>query len=467
MRRDRDLQRDDDPVGAVEDGEAQAAGLAVRRRRIGQPVERGVDVGFRSEEHHAFVVDAVALLEGQALGRGEGHGRKRRDVDGDRSAARQIDDKAGDDGGCVLAGDDVEGREREGEDIRGLWAPRIAGSPAVLRRAALLAAARAEQPQAVRRRGSVKRSKQRALIAERRRGAVLSGRRRAVVGLPRLALSLLSVAAAVLTGVGIARRRGLAVCAEGAGDLGLIRRDLRLALRFDQRRCADAEQAEHDVRARHAAEQLPADPVEELIGADAPVRVRRQREPRGAIDGGNLHDRGRAANAHGRDRGFDAHVAGGGNLSGDEDEGALHQVHHHRVVGAAGRIDQLVEDHPGVRRQGKHRAVDEGDGERASACGLDDIALEDRGARRQRLARSVRVPDRGAAVHRRDAADRVGTGGLAELGILAGRARSGEGGDGIGRQQRSIGGVQCRRCHVSEVAGNDMAAAILAGNDKV
>ena len=84
-----------------------------------------------------------------------------------------------------------------------------------------------------------------------------------------------------------------------------------------------------------------------------------------------------AANAHGRDRRIDLHVAVFCRLAGDEGDGAGHQADQRRIVRPVRVVDHLVEHHPRIRRQAEHGAVDEGDADRRIRAGRDDVALFD------------------------------------------------------------------------------------------
>ena len=84
-----------------------------------------------------------------------------------------------------------------------------------------------------------------------------------------------------------------------------------------------------------------------------------------------------AADAHGRDRRVDLHVAVFGGLAGDKGDGARHQAEQRRIVRPVGVVDHLVEHHSRIRRQAEHGAVDEGDAERRIGAGLDDVAFFD------------------------------------------------------------------------------------------
>src|ERR1700693_1546522 len=95
-----------------------------------------------------------------------------------------------------------------------------------------------------------------------------------------------------------------------------------------------------------------------------------------------------------------------GNLGGDESRGAAHDVEYGGIVGAALLIDELVHGKTRVRLQGERSLVVEGDAERAVDVGLQHVAFVDRVAERKR-AGGVVARDRGGALQRRDAADRI------------------------------------------------------------
>ena len=80
--------------------------------------------------------------------------------------------------------------------------------------------------------------------------------------------------------------------------------------------------------------------------------------------GGDAADR--AADAHGRHRRADAHVAGMRDFAGNERQRALHQIEQLRVAGVARRIDEFADDDARIGGQVERRAVVEGDGHRAA-----------------------------------------------------------------------------------------------------
>ena len=125
------------------------------------------------------------------------------------------------------------------------------------------------------------------------------------------------------------------------------------------------------------------------VGADGSIllpqhlELDRNRQRRGAVGIGNLDveadfDLARgAANAHGRDRRTDFHVAMLGGLAGEKGDGPLHQVEERRVRRPVRIVDHVVQHHPRIGRETEHGAVDEGDAELRIGSGLDHVALVD------------------------------------------------------------------------------------------
>ena len=65
--------------------------------------------------------------------------------------------------------------------------------------------------------------------------------------------------------------------------------------------------------------------------------------------------------ANGRHGRIDFHVAVLGRLTRDECDGPLHQAEQRGIVRPIGVVDHFVEDHPRIRREAEHGAVDESD----------------------------------------------------------------------------------------------------------
>ena len=110
--------------------------------------------------------------------------------------------------------------------------------------------------------------------------------------------------------------------------------------------------------------------VEQDVGAGGAVRFDQDLEFRvrqvaalrhGEVD---LNQHRGAADAHGRDRGVDLHVAVFCSLAGDKRNGARHQADERGVARPVRVVDHFVEHHSRIRRQTEHGAVDEGDAER-------------------------------------------------------------------------------------------------------
>ena len=177
------------------------------------------------------------------------------------------------------------------------------------------------------------------------------------------------------------------------------------------------------------------------VGLDQHLEFRRRRTALRLYLEIDLDQHRGAADAHGRDRRVDLHVAFLGGGAGDERDRALHQAEQRFVVRPVGVVDHFVQHHLGVRREAEHGAVDEGDAERRIGARLDDVAFvdvvtlvqddRDAVADRGRVARQLgdMADDRG-----RDAGAAVG---LRELGVPGQRVDDVTGEVGaVGRGQR-------------------------------
>ena len=142
-----------------------------------------------------------------------------------------------------------------------------------------------------------------------------------------------------------------------------------------------------------------------------------------SVDRGNVENHRRAANAHGRDRRPDLHVAGLGDLAGDEAGRALHQGEQRRVRRAGRVVGQVVQHQPRAGGQVEGGAVDQHQTERGAAAGLHDIGLIDVIALVERDGDAV-AHDAGAAGHLDDVADHLAGGRGPAPGRIE-RARSG------------------------------------------
>ena len=110
------------------------------------------------------------------------------------------------------------------------------------------------------------------------------------------------------------------------------------------------------------------------------------------------HPAGGAANAHGRDRRADLHVAGMRDLAGDERERAFDQAEQRAVVRRrVVVVGEFVERHPRIGDEVERGAVGEADAELRIGAGLDHVALVDVVADIER--------DRDAVAHHGDSAD--------------------------------------------------------------
>ena len=169
-----------------------------------------------------------------------------------------------------------------------------------------------------------------------------------------------------------------------------------------------------------------------------------------------------AADAHGRDRRVDLHVAVLGRLAGDEGDGARHQADQRRIVRPVGVVDHFVEHHSRVRREAEHGAVDEGDAERRIGAGLDDVAFFDVVAVVQDDRNAVANDGRGAR-ELGDMADHLGgaraAAGLRVFGVAGQRV------DEIAGEVRAIGRRQRRALLALEVIVQDQFVVVM-GKDR-
>src|SRR5208282_6393459 len=111
-------------------------------------------------------------------------------------------------------------------------------------------------------------------------------------------------------------------------------------------------------------------------------------------------------------------------------------------------------------------AVGKADADRGIGAGLDHVALVDGVADVER--------DRDAVAHDGDVADDllhladgVGRSGRLRLRVFAGRRRAGQEIDQIGRQTGAVRRDQGRVLFARKIAGNDVVAAVMAGEDEV
>ena len=181
----------------------------------------------------------------------------------------------------------------------------------------------------------------------------------------------------------------------------------------------------------------------------------------GDVDGG-------AADAHGRDRGRDLHVARLGDLARHEGDRPLDQAEQGRVARAVRLIDEVVDQHPRGCGEVEQRSVEEGHRQRGAAPRLKDVALVDEVAHMQRDADAVAHGGRRAG-HRLDAADGGGSiGGRrgAGLGVDLARPRPRQAGDHRIRERGAVRRDEPRPVVEREVVMDDERLPV-AGNDEV
>ena len=189
----------------------------------------------------------------------------------------------------------------------------------------------------------------------------------------------------------------------------------------------------------------------------------RQGERRvGGIDKRNLKadvdEASGAANAHGRDRRIDFHVAMFGGLPGDEGDGALHQRQERRIRRSVGIVDHLVQHHPRIRAEAEYRAVDEGDAERRTGAALHDVALVDVVAHVQHDRNAV-ADHGGVAGKLGDVADDLC--GIRHAARLRKLNMPGERADDIAGETGPIGRCQSGALLADEIVFDDVFAAVL------
>ena len=170
-----------------------------------------------------------------------------------------------------------------------------------------------------------------------------------------------------------------------------------------------------------------------------------------------------AADAHGRDRRVDLHVAVFRGLAGDEGDGPRHQAEQRRIVRPVRVVDHFVEHHSRIRREAEHGAVDEGDAERRIGTGLDDVAFFDVVAIVQDDRNAVADSGR-AARQLGDVADHLAGARAAVRLCVFGVA--GQRADDIAGEVRAIGRRQRRALLALEVILQDQFV-VVPGKDQV
>src|SRR5262245_26461614 len=185
-----------------------------------------------------------------------------------------------------------------------------------------------------------------------------------------------------------------------------------------------------------------------------------------AIDGRYVHGDERAANAQRRGRGIDPHVAGLGDLGGDEAHRPLDQVDQRGVRRAVRIVDELVERHARVLFETERAAVGKTDPERGITAGLDDVALEYEIAHVQVDGDAV-ARDRRRPAHRFDAPDRLLRGRRGCLSVLTRRGRARKQLDHARGKQSAFRRNEVRLLLVPEIIGDENLVAVVAGQDEV
>ena len=203
--------------------------------------------------------------------------------------------------------------------------------------------------------------------------------------------------------------------------------------------------------------------IEHLNGMNPAVVLIDNRDRHFSVDRGNVENKGCAANAHGCDRGRDLHVAGLGDLAGDEAGGTLHQGEQRCVRCAVRVVSQVVQHQPRVRGHVEGRSVDQHKTERRTAAGLHHIVLVDRIAVIEIDGDAV-ADDAGAAGHLDDMTDHLGCGGGSRgLGVLN---VSGQCFDDFGIERRTLGRDQRWTLIAMEVIRHHHAMVVIR-NDQV
>jgi len=218
--------------------------------------------------------------------------------------------------------------------------------------------------------------------------------------------------------------------------LQLDLRDRLVALLGNHLEVGDWRQRQHGAVAGHRSDQ-DATAVVDLNRMNLAVALVDHRDRDLAVDRGDIENNRSAANAHGRNRRADLHVAGLGDLAGDEAGRALHQSEQRRVRGAAGVVGQVVQHQARAGAEVESGAVDHDQAEAGAAAGLHDVVLQDGVAVVERDGDAV-AHNAGAAGHLDDVADHLGGGrggGARGLGVLNVR---GHGFDEAGVERRAI-----------------------------
>ena len=160
-----------------------------------------------------------------------------------------------------------------------------------------------------------------------------------------------------------------------------------------------------------------------------------------------------AANAHRRHRRDDLHVAGMGDLAGNELERSFDEAEQSAIRRTVRIVGIIAERHPRIGDEIERGAVGKADAGHRLRAGLDHVALEDGVADMER--------NRNAVAHHRDVADNFfdfadcfGRRRRLRLRIVSWRRRSGEQIDHVRRQLRAVRRRQCRVMLAREVARN-------------
>ncbi len=194
------------------------------------------------------------------------------------------------------------------------------------------------------------------------------------------------------------------------------------------------------------------------VGFDQNLEFRVRRAARAGDAEVDLDQHRGAANAHGRDRRIDFHVAVLGGLAGDERDGAGHQADQRGIVRPVRVVDHLVEHHPRIRREAEHGAIDEGDADRRIGAGLDDVAFFD--------VFAIVQDDRDAVTDRGRAADELGDvadhlGGIRRASGLGNFDVTGQCVDDVAGELGAVGRGECRALLALEVVVQDQLVVVL------
>jgi hypothetical protein len=199
--------------------------------------------------------------------------------------------------------------------------------------------------------------------------------------------------------------------------------------------------------------------IRHVVSSAAAVRIFKQRGGQPVDIAGDVRVQiradGRAANAQRRDRGGNLHVAGVGNLTCDESEGALNQADDGRIRRAVAIVGEFRQHHAGTGPHVERGTVDQAEREAGAFTGHHHVALEKRITGFDDVNDAIRVLDAGASTGKLNAADDLRPGWCAGLRILAGRMWPREPFHEVGRHDCAVGRYQIAMLLQAEIIDQD------------